>query len=1094
MFGKAIASLLLVFSAWLAFSQEAPQTPPDTKAKSKKGLPLKPERKIEFRTDEGTWMSLDISPDGKTIVFDLAGDIYSIPSTGGEGKLLLGGMAFESQPRFSPDGKHVAFISDREGSDNLWIAEADGSKPRQLTRDNQGSYLSPSWTPDGEYVLVSRRVPSPGAAASLHEIWMYNIRGGAGVQVTRSRTQPAPAGPPAPGAPPSMRRDLGVVASRDGRFFYYARRMGDFSYNMNLPAWQIVRRDRTTGDEDTVTYESGSAFRPLLSPDGKSLAYITRRETDTVLRLRDLNTGEDRTIKRAIQRDDQESRAAQDVYPGYAFTPDGSGIVISYGGKIHRLRLSDLEDAIVPFTVKVSLDTGPRLYFPDRVDDSPSFRARLIQQPSLSPDKKRIAFSCMTRLYLADASGGSPRRVTLPGAREYQPAWSPDGKWIAYTTWSGEGGHIWKIPSDGNGPPQQLTRFPAFYNEPVWSPDSERIVCLRSSRRLRQETGSSGFGGVSDLIWIPSNGGDAQLIVPSRGLGRPHFAKDSQRVYVNSSAGLISLRFDGTDRRTHLRVVGRSQGPQPITASDVRIHPEGKFAIALINHQLYLVMVPTPGGDAPSVNINTPSVPVKKLTDLGADSISWADGGNTITWAVGSTFFRQLLSSVTFETPAPDPANPENRTPPPAVRNTGFTELEVIVNVERPKPSGTIVLRGARAITMRGNEVIADADVVITNNRIAAVGKRGSAAIPAGAKIEDVRGASIMPGIVDVHAHWFEIKRGVLDLEGWPYLANLAFGVTTGRDPQTGTNDAFAYQDLLDAGEMIGPRAYSTGPGVFAATDFQSLDDAMKTVARYRRYYRTHTLKSYAVGNRKQRQWMVEACKEHRMMPTTEGALDMKLDFTHAIDGFSGNEHSLPIIGLYKDVVEVFAKSGIFYTPTLLVAYGGPWAENYFYETTEVYNDPKLRRFIAPDVLYQKAARRPWFRKEEHVFPKLAAEAAKVVRAGGRVQVGGHGQLQGIQCHWEMWALASGGLTNLEVLRAATLHGAEALGFAQDLGSIEPGKMADLLVLNKDPLVDIRNTNTIRMVMKNGELYNADTLQKMWPKPQPAPELWWHKQ
>jgi hypothetical protein len=268
----------------------------------------------------------------------------------------------------------------------------------------------------------------------------------------------------------------------------------------------------------------------------------------------------------------------------------------------------------------------------------------------------------------------------------------------------------------------------------------------------------------------------------------------------------------------------------------------------------------------------------------------------------------------------------------------------------------------------------------------------------------------------------------------------------------------------------------------------------VNVVTRYKKYYRTNTVKSYLVGNRKQREWMVEACKRSEIMPTTEGGLDLKLDLTHALDGFSGNEHALPIVPLYKDVVQLFSQSGIYYTPTLLVAYGGPWAENYFYETTEVHDDAKLRRFFPHSILDNKSLRRPWFRKEEHVFPKLAESAARIVRAGGHVQIGGHGQIQGIQCHWEMWALASGGLSNHEVLRAATLSGAQAIGFAGDIGSLEPGKLADLIILNKDPLADIRNTNTIRYVMKNGEIFEGDTLNQIWPAQKPLPEQWWWKE
>lgn len=1068
------------------------QEPAKDAAKKKPGLPLKPARKLDFTTDEGTWLSVDVSPDGKTIVFDMLGDLYTIPITGGEAKAITTGMAFDSQPQFSPDGKMIAFTSDRDGADNLWVANADGSGAKQLSKDQRADFISPSWTPDGEFVLVSRNPEGLGT----HEIWMYDIHGGSGVQVTKSAATPT--------TPRNQRHnDLGAVASPDGRYFYFARRAGPFSYNVTFPLWQIVRRDRITGDEDTITSEPESAFRPILSPDGKLLIYGTRVEQHTGLRLRDLQTGEERWLKYPVQRDDQESRATRDVLPGYAFTPDGKDVIAFFGGKINRIQVATGESSVVPFTAHVSLDLGPRLHYESYVDEGP-VKARLIQQPVESPDGKRLAFSSLTHLYEMDIPGGKPERLADGAVREYMPAWSPDGQYIAYVTWSAEnGGQIWKRRADGSGQPEQLTHVSAYYQNPEWSPDGDRIVALRASRQQRLEA-LGGFGGQTgmDLVWIPSTGGDATLIVPARGVGHPHFTTDKERIYVYSPQGLQSFRWDGTDRRTHLKVVGKNLTgtPQPPPAQDVRMSPDGHHALALVNGQLYILAVPVTGGEAPSVNISSPSVPVKKLTDVGADSFAWADGGKTITWSLGASFFRQPLSTVTFDTPARpegagNGANSNEAAEKPKTKEPPKYE-EIAVDIEAPRytPKGTVALRGARIITMRGNEVIADGDIVITDNRIVAVGKHGSITIPSGAKTFDVRGATIMPGLVDVHAHWTEIRRGVLDLESWPFLANLAYGVTTGRDPQTGSNDTFAYQDLIDMGEMPGPRAFSTGPGIFSNNDFQSLDEAVNVVTKYKKYYRTNTVKSYMVGNRKQREWMIEACQQNEMMPTTEGALDLKLDLTHAIDGFSGNEHALPIVPLYKDVVEVFGKSGISYTPTLLVAYGGPWAENYFYETTEVHNDPKLRRFLPHNVLDEKSLRRPWFDKDEQIFPQLAASAAKISRDGGLVVMGGHGQIQGIQCHWEMWALQSGGFTNHEVLRAATIDGARAIGFDRDLGSLEPGKLADLIVLNKNPLTDIRNTNTIRYVMKNGEIFEGNTLNEVWPQQKPLPALWWWKE
>jgi len=1050
----------------------------------KPGLPLKPERKIEFTTDEATWLSLTLTPDGKTIIFELLGDLYSLPITGGEAKPVTTGMAFDSQPSVSPDGKRIAFVSDRDGSENLWICNLDGSDPKQLSKDPQGDFESPSWTPDGDYVLVSRK-PNNG----LHEIWMYNIQGGSGVQVTKSS--------PTATTPPQQRlRALGAVASSDGKYFYFARRTGNFTYNTTFPLWQVVRRDRITGDEDVITSAPGSAFRPVISPDGSKMVFGTRQDTETGLRVRDLASGEEKWLKYPVQRDDQESAATRDVLPGFSFTPDSKDIIVSYGGKIHRVQISTGEASDIPFTAKVSQDLGPELKFASRVEEGP-VKARLIQTPSESPDGKHIIFSSLTHLYKMDTPGGKASRLTASNAREFQPAWSPDGQWIAYATWDDNGGDLWKLRADGSGSPIKLTRVPAFYRDPVWSPDSKRVVALRQARQARL-TGTNGFAqsGIGmDVVWVPAEGGDATLIVPARGTGRPHFTHDADRIYVYSNQGLQSFRWDGTDRRTIIKVEGKSRTPQPTPASDVRISPDGKHALAKLNEQLFLIAMPAAGGETPSINVNTPSVPVKKLTDLGADDFQWADDGKTMTWALGSSFFHQALSTVTYDTPRPENADAEKKDEDvkPSPKKSLAEEIEVGIEQPRRKPTGTVVLRGAKIITMKGDEVIPDGDIVVTDNRIAGVGKRGSVPVPAGARIMDMKGTTIMPGIIDVHSHWIEIARGELDPQSWVFMANLAYGVTSGRDPQTSTNDVFAYEDLIDMGEMLGPRAFNTGPGIFSSTDFQSLDEARSTVERYKKYYRTNTVKSYMVGNRKQREWMVMACKENGIMPTTEGGLDLKLDLTHALDGFSGNEHALPIVPLYKDVVEIFARSGISYTPTLIVAYGGPWAENYFYETTTVHDNTKLRRFIPHDILDERAKRRPWFSEEEQVFPKLAAQAAKIVHAGGRVCIGGHGQLQGIGTHWEMWALQSGGMTNHEVLRSATLYGAQAIGYDQDLGSIEPGKLADLLVLNKDPLENIRNTNTIRFVMKGGDMWEGDTLNQVWPTEKKLAEPWWWK-
>jgi Tol biopolymer transport system component len=1125
----ALCLLLLTTGSVAAWSLQAEGQ--DAKATKKSDLPLEPAGKLEFTTDEGTWISLSLTPDGETIVFELLGDFYTVPIAGGPADRITEGLAYDSQPMVSPDGKWLAFISDRDGADNLWVAKIDGSDPRKLSSEKQNIILSPTWTPDSQYVIVSRRAMSA-------ELRMYHIDGGSGITLSApSAGGGGAAGPGGPGGGGGSPTRLGVTMSPDGRFLYFAQGASSM-FGARFPRWQIGRMDMRTGDVDVLTQAEGGGMRPALSPDGRQLVYATRYETQTGLRIRDLETGADRWLIWPVQRDEQEGSGmpSRDVLPGFAFTPDGREIVISFDGRIQRVVVESGDVTEVPFTADVSLDIGPDLEFPYKVEQGP-VRAKLIQDPRMSPAGDRVAFSVLTKIYVMDVSdgeaAGEPRRLTSGDAWEFKPAWSPNGEWIAYVTWSMDGGHIWKARADGSGAPERLTEYPAFYADLVFSPDGERIVGLRGNEYQRHQTFSE-FGGLRiplDLIWLPADGGDVELVVPARGIGAPHFADDPDRIYVYSREGLMSLRYDGTDRRVHLKVTGpgRVGSPQPPAAESVLMRPDGKWALAKVNGQLWLVAVPPYMGSAASVNVRGPAVPVQRITDIGADYFAWADGGDTVTWAIGSTLYQRPFDSVDF-TPEPRGGGAGTGAGEPGEEGTGNDDensagaagdessqqekekaaaekkepldldesveaIEVVMEFPRAKPEGIIALRHATIITMAGdnaNIIIEDGDVVITDNRITAVGPSGEVEIPAGARELDFNGKYIVPGFVDTHAHWEFRTHDVLEPQNWSLIANLAYGVTAGLDVQTSTNDYFAYSDLVETGQSIGQRAFMTGVGIFSNTDFQSYEATLSYLKRYKQHYRTRNIKSYMVGNRQQRQWVVMAAKELELIPTTEGGSDMKMDLTHAIDGMHGNEHTLPVLPLYKDVIELYARTRTAYTPTLLVQYGAPIADEYFFTRTEVHDDPKLNRFYPHNRIDEMTRRRGvWVRDDEFAFDEAAAQAAKIQRAGGLVGVGGHGELQGLGYHWEMWAYGMGGMTPLEILRAATIDGAEIIGFHQDLGSIEVGKLADLVVLDADPLADIYNTGTISYVMKNGELYEGDTLNQVWPLERELPAFWW---
>ncbi len=1091
----------------------------DSEKDKKKGLPLEAARTVEFETDEGTWISLDMSPDGETIIFELLGDIYTMPAAGGEATAIVTGMGFQSQPVYSPDGSQIAYLSDEGGSENLYIANADGTKPKKLSSMGSGDAMSPAWSADGDNVFISQVSNGIGA----NEIWMYHKHGGKGIQITNAR----PAGPNTPGN--QQPNAQGVSVSSDGRYIYYAFKIGGFSYNMTNFPWSVVRRDMHEGTVETIATAYGGAVRPVISPDGNTLVYGTRHETRTGLRVRNLETGEDRWLAYPVTRDDQESRATRDMLPAYTFTPDGSAIVINSGGKIERIAIDDGARTNIPFTAKVKLDVGPNLVQQEKDPEGPVV-ARMAQTPSLSPDGTTVVFSALGELYsMSLEDGASPRKIERAGTGVFQPSWSSDGRYITYISWDVDGGHIWRMRANGRGRPERLTRRPGYYSDPHFTPTGDEIVAIRASNHQFNLGNPTAH---RDLIALDVEESDERVVLAGTGFGGIHFGDAEDRVYLYSGGGLIpsgsgnlfSVRLDGTDRREHLRVTGQGLyfAAQPVPARDMRLSPNGRYAMARSQEQLQLVAVPQTGRDVTVVNLAGPSVPLKTISDFGVDYFEWSADGETMLWSTGSTIYTQKLSDVEWVRPEEEeePETPEetdsDESESEEAEDTADTvdtvdtaeaeEAEVEeekayqsfqarVEVPRDSPEGVILLTGATVLTMGPEGTIDNADVLIENGKFIAVGASGSLDVPRGAEVRDMSGKFITPGFVDTHGHWRNWSRNeVVEQHFWPFLANVAYGVTSGLDVQTATTDIFVYQDMVEAGRMIGLRAWSTGPGVFSDTAIQSKEDAVKVLTRYKEHYRTKNIKAYITGNRKRRQHIIQASKEVGIMPTTEGGLDAKLDLTHMLDGFSGNEHNIPIIPLYKDVQQLAAQTGIGYTPTLLVTYGGPWGENYFFTNMSPHDDEKVNRFMPHSIVDQRTKRAQWFRDEEYAFTRIADSAIDIQRAGGKVGVGSHGQFQGLAYHWELWMLGSGKATSMEALKAATIDGAHIIGHEQEVGSIEAGKFADLVILNSDPRADLKNTTDIHRVMMNGRLYNDDTMDQVWPKAEVLPKLWFHDQ
>lgn len=1049
-------------------------------------LPLEPGREFSFDLTEGSWISLDVSPDGETIVFDFLGDLYTIPIDGGEATQITSGMQLDSQPRFSPDGNKIAFISDASGGEGVWIYDLETEESEQLTKGKENEYQSPEWMPDGNYVIASKNDPGN------HKIWMYHIDGGSGVPLTEE--------------PGNLRMLEGAFGAND-RYVWFSRRFGTWDYNASLPQYEIATYDRETGEITVQSDRYGSSFRPTLSGDGKWLVYGTRHDEHTGLVKRDLKTGDESWLAYPVQHDDQESRASRDVLPGMSFTPDNKYVVTSYGGKIWKLPVDGGDAVEIPFRVKGSIELGPELDFDYPIKDTPQFEITQIRDAVPSPDGKRIAFTALNEIYTMELPGGEPRKLVDLDETQAQPVWSPDGEWIAFVTWTPETGKVYKVRPNGRRL-QQMNEEEGVFQDPVWNNDGSRIVVIKGQPQdFRNATRRTAFQGTSDLVWIDADGGANNFIAFTNGRSNPHFVKGSDRIYLSSWGGLVSIRWDGTDEKEHLEVT-RSGGGR---ASWIRMAPEGDQALAQVNSDLFVLTVPKVGGEAPRIRVggSSSSFPSHQLTDIGGQFPAWSWDANRIHWSIGNAhviydleadeaYNDSVKAAKKMETEQDEKESEEENGEEVEVekeeKEKGYQPQEIRISVmaDRDIPEGDLVLRGAKVITMNGDEIIENADLVIKDNRIVGIGERGQVDIPDNAEIKDVSGKTIIPGFVDTHAHFrhpVNLHRG----EFWSYLTNLAYGVITTRDPQTSTTDVLTYQDLVHAGKLLGPRVYSTGPGVFSSENIKDLDHARDVMKRYSDYYDTKTIKMYGAGNREQRQWIIEAAREQELMPTTEGSLDFKENLTQVIDGYPGHEHSFPIFPLFEDVIELVAFSQTAYTPTLLVAYGGPWAENYFYAIERPHDEPKLQRFMPHNNLDERTRRRNagWFMEEEHVFEELAAFVNDLVEAGGRAGVGSHGQLQGLGYHWELWAMQSGGISEHDILKVATIQGAEAIGLETDLGTIEEGKLADLLILNSDPLLNIRNTADLEFIMKNGRMYETESLNEVFPTQKELPTFWW---
>lgn len=1022
-----------------------------------------------FTTDEGTWMNLDVSPDGKTIVFDLLGDIYTLPITGGKAKVLRTGIPFEVQPRFSPDGTKIAFTSDAGGGDNIWVMNRDGSNAKQVTKERFRLLNNPAWMPGGDYIVARKHFTS-GRSLGAGEIWQYHITGGNGVQLTKRKNDQQDVNEP--------------IISPDGKYLYYSEDVypgGAFQYNKdaNKQIYVIKRYDFESGKTVTITGGPGGAARPQISRDGKKLAFVKRIRTKSVLYIHDLETGEEWPLYDALNKDQQTAWAIFGVYPNFSWMPDNKNIVFWSAGKINTIDVQNLAVAQIPFTVDANIKIAETVHFNNPASPK-EFEAKVIRHAVTSPDGKMMAFSALGHLWSKKLPNGKPKRLTKSTDFEFEPNFSPDGKTIVYVTWNDETlGSIRTIPANG-GTSISLTTEKGIYRTPSYNPSNTLIA-------YRKEGGNNDQGRVftkNTGIYTMSVSGKNPKLVTQEG-EYPSFTKDGKRLFYqtggtyfgNLTKTLATVDLNGKDKRTHIS----SKYANRLVPS-----PDNKW-IAFSNlHKAYIAPLVLNGK---TVNLESKSkiVPVAQIAKDAGINLHWSKDSKKVYWTLGDEYFSNTVKDrFTFLPNSPDKAQEIT---------TKGTKIGLTVKTDTPK--GRIAFTNARIITMENDQVIENGTIIVNGNRIEKIGKTIEITVPKDAKVYDAHGKTIMPGIVDAHAHVGAFRYGLTTQKHWQLYANLAFGVTTSHDPSANTESVFTISEMIKSGDMVGPRLYSTGFILYGADgDFKAvvnnLEDARSSIRRTKAFG-ARSVKSYNQPRREQRQQVLQAARELGINVVPEGGSTFYTNMSMIMDGHTGIEHNIPVAPVYKDVNELWKNSNSGYTPTLIVNYGGLNGEYFFYQKDNVWENERLLKYTPRAIVDARSRHRTMIPDEEyengHIL--VSKTTTSLANKGVKVNLGAHGQLQGLGAHWELWMLQQGGMTNMQALQAATINGATYIGAGNDIGSLKEGKLADLIVLDKNPLEEIRNTETVRYTMVNGRLYDTETMNEIGNSPKERTQFWW---
>jgi Tol biopolymer transport system component/imidazolonepropionase-like amidohydrolase len=978
-----------------------------------KGAPAPAPARIDVTVHEGTSMSVAVSPDGRTLAVDLQGSIWTIPAAGGTATRITDIFNDARQPVFSPDGKWIAFFAYRDGGYDLWAIAPDGTNQHKLT---WGAFddREPAWSHDGTRLAFSSDRGSP--LGSDYNIWTLDIRSGELKQITKD---------PADDFMPSWSPDDKEIAFASTREDQQA-------------AWAV---NLATGAERKVgaPFSRGRIDAPSWGPDGEVVYHVTTGGG------RGAAGGGPETSNYQIG-----GRTVTGSENVFAFRASWASKTTFYYVSDGKIRKRDVAGSAAPETIEFSatlqVTRAASTYTRHRRDFTSTTPRQVlgVVRPVISPDGKQIAFAALGDIYVMPV-GGKPVNITKDAALDTEPAWSPDGSQLAYSSdKDSEHLQLW-VRDMKSGRSRRLTDLTTQPQGAAWSPDGTRIAFFNVDGMWR----------VAQMSVIDVATGKVTKVhdtLPQP--GAPAWSPDGKRLAIAGIAPMTRRFREGTNQILTMSSTSLNDdkwfAPQPLMSIDSRggcgpaWSPDGT-KMAAIYEGVLAVWPVSPAGE--------PLGPPRRITNESAHAPSWSGDS------------RHILYQSMDKLRIVDIENGDIRTIPLDLKYT------------QAIPATRLLVHAGKLVDMKSAASRADVDIVIEGNKITSVVPHAEANHTG--QVVDASNLTVMPGLIEFHSH-LQPDFGESAGRAW-----LAFGITTVRSPGNTPYEPVEEREASEANIRPGPRVYGTGNLMEWQRVYYKMGIAISSVAQFEmelqraKVLQYDLIKSYVRLPDLQQRRMVEFAHgigipvaTHEIYPAAFVGAD-NTEHTAATSRRGYSPKMATMQRSYQDVIQLFGKSGRYLTPTLFGA-----ARQLFEREPDLKNDRRFKLY--PEWMQLQVAQMANLATpNQGVDPSGNGRMVMDVMRAGGVIVAGTDTPNAINLHGELAAYVTAGMTPFEALKAATVNPAQAL--ALDAGTVEPGKLADLVIVDGDPLVNIAAAHKVRRVIANGRLYDLNQLLNQRP-------------